>query len=84
MKKMWQLHITADEREIKDFPKFACRLLFARRYKPLQKYASYLYKRIYLKVRREKMREKLQLKGGISEQGSDIPLNWRDMRSGTI
>jgi hypothetical protein len=30
------------------------------------------------------MREKLQLKGGISEQGSDIPLNWRDMRSGTI
>jgi len=27
------------------------------------------------------MSEKLQLKGGISEPGLDIPLNWRDMRS---
>ena len=27
------------------------------------------------------MSEKLQLKGGISEPCSNIPLNWRDMRS---
>ena len=53
---------TADKGEIKDFPKFACRLLFARRYIPLQKYASYLYTLIYLKVRRKKMSEKFQLK----------------------
>jgi len=41
-------------KEIRDSPKFAYRLLFARRYTPLQKgqYASYLYILIYLKVRR--------------------------------
>ena len=27
------------------------------------------------------MIEKVQLKGGICEPSSDIPLNWRDMRS---
>ena len=27
------------------------------------------------------MIEKVQLKGGISEPSSDIPPNWRDMRS---
>ena len=27
------------------------------------------------------MSGKFQLKGGISEPSSDIPLNWRDMRS---
>ena len=26
------------------------------------------------------MIEKLQLKGGVSEPSSDIPLNWRDMQ----
>ncbi len=57
-------------------------LLFARRYTALQKrYASYLYLFIYLKVMRRKMIEKVQLKGGISEAGSGITLNWGDMQS---
>jgi len=45
---------TTDKTEINDLPKFAYRLLFARRYTPLQKYASYLYTLIYLKVRSRK------------------------------
>jgi len=62
-----QLRTTADKRKIKDFRKIACRHLVARRYTALRKYASYLYAPIYSKVRRRKMSEKLQLKGGISE-----------------
>jgi len=47
----------------------------------LQKDASYLYILIYLKVKGRKMSEKLQLKGGISEPGLDIPPNWKDIRT---
>jgi len=36
-------HITADKSKIKEFPKFAYRLLFARRYTLLQKCARYLF-----------------------------------------
>ena len=68
-----QLRTTADKRKIKDFSKFAYRLLFARRYTPLQKYASYLYTLIYLKVRKGKMIEQFLLKRGIYEPCSDIP-----------
>ena len=42
-------------------------LLLARRYTPLQKYEGYLYTLIYLKVRRRKVCEKVQLKGCIYE-----------------
>ena len=50
---------------------------FARRCTLLQKYASYLYTIIYLKVQRQKMGEKFQLKGGICEPSSDImPKRW--------
>ena len=62
-----QLHITADKREIKDSPKFAYRLLFARRYTPLLKYEGYLLYILCLKVRREQLIEKFQLKGYIGE-----------------
>ena len=41
--------------------------LSARRYTPLQKYASYIYTLIYLKVQRQKMGEKFQLKRCISK-----------------
>jgi len=41
----------------------------------------YMPRLIYLKVRGRKMSEKLQLKGGISEPGLDIPPNWKDIRT---
>ena len=53
--------------EIKDFPKFVYRFYPQGAIRHCKKIESSLYTLIYLKVRRKKKSEKLQLKGGISE-----------------